>query len=501
MLHACGAIILGILVFLTGCAASAPPATVAISAPPQWYAPLPAAAPSGQPSTTSSLPHQGSLTGLSDWWAQQADPLLVELITAAQSASPSVVTARSNIEQARASRAVSEAALLPKLDVAATLSRSMSAPVNRTVIPPIVNFGQVSPQTSWELDLFGQNRASVNADSERLLGSEALWHEARILVAAEVASQYYSWRACTQLLQGVQADAASRLETARLTGLLSQAGLGAPATTALARASAAEASSRLTQQRTQCELGVKTLVGLTAWAEPVLRLKLQAAPNGGTPHRTVNVATVPAAVLAQRPDIFNAARALNAASFEVGSARAQRYPRLSLSGNVGYNETKTRGFTQRFSTWSVGPVALTVPIFDGGASLANLDAAKARYDAAAGQYRGSVRQAVREVEEALVNLQSTADRTSDARTAAEGYAVSLAAIEARFKAGLASLFELEDARRSQLAALASVINLDLERTNAWIALYKALGGGWTPDAPLANPMVFEIPEAALPAWP
>ena len=493
--------LIGIVLALAGCAANAPPATVTVAAPPQWYASLPKTA-SASPAATpaNSLPHNGSLTSLSLWWQQQNDSLLVDMISAAQIVSPSVITARSNIQQAQASRIASAAALLPTLDAVGSASRSVSAPLNRNTRAPINNAALLGLQTSWEIDLFGQNQASLNADSERLLGSEALWHEARILVAAEVASQYYSLRACEQLLGVTSADAKSRFETSRLTDLLTKAGFGAPATAALARATAAEGNSRITQQRAECDLSIKALVALTGWNEPDLRQKLGQSPAAPPQQGMADISSVPAEVLGQRPDVYNAARQLNAASFEVGSARAQRYPRLSIGGNIAANRFNSRGFTQRFNTWSIGPVALTVPLFDGGAADANVDAAKARYEEAAGKYRGVVRQAVREVEEALVTLQSTTDRGSDTLVAAEGYRASFAGTEARYKAGLASLVELEEARRVLLAAQSAVVLLERERRNAWIGLYKALGGGWSTAAPHPTPMIFGIPEAFLPDW-
>ena len=496
---------------LGGCAANAPPPTVAVAAPPQWYASLPAASSatatasaliSAAVTPANSLPHNGSLTSLSQWWQLQNDVLLVDMIGAAQIVSPTVITARSNIQQAQAAKIVSAAALLPTLDAVGTLNRSVSVPPNRNtgVAAPINNSGQLGLQTVWEIDLFGQNEASLNADSERLAGTQALWHGARILVAAEVASQYYGLRACQQLLAVTSADAKSRSETSRLTDLLTKAGFGAPATAALARATAAEGNSRITQQRAECDVSVKALTALTGWNEPELRQKLAQSPGVPPQQGMGEISSVPAEVLGQRPDVFNAARQLNAASFEVGSARAQRYPRLSISGSIAANSFKSRGFTQRFTTWAVGPVALTVPLFDGGAADANVDAAKARYEEAAGTYRGVVRQAVREVEEALVILQSTADRGSDTVVAAEGYRASFAGTEARHKAGLASLVELEEARRVLLAAQSAVVLLDRERRNAWISLYKALGGGWSTAAPHPTPMIFGIPEAFLPDW-
>ena len=479
---------LAICLLLSACAISGPPAKVTVTAPPQWYAPL---------------PHNGNLANLSQWWQQQNDPLLVELIEAAQAVSPSIVTTRSNIEQARATRAASEAALLPTLDATGSFNRSVSAPINRAAAVP-VNLGQLGLQTSWELDLFGQNAASRDADQQRFEGAQAQWHEARVSVAAEVATQYYSLLTCDKLRLVANADARSRAETARLSALATKAGFEAPATSALARASAAESKARATQQRAQCDLDIKALVALTAFSEPMLREKLtEALAQVPSPERAEAFATisdVPADVLAQRPDVSNAARELAAASFEVGSTRAQRYPRLNLTGNIMANKSRARGVTQGFDTWSIGPLALTVPLFDGGASEANLEAAKARYEEAAGKYRSTCRQAVREVEEALVKLQSSGDRSGDAAQAAEGYQASFSGTEARYKTGLASLVELEDARRTLLSAQSALVNLELERRSAWIALYRALGGGWTTATPHAPPMVFDIPESAHPAW-
>lgn len=479
--------VLATAALMAGCASTAaPPASLQVKTPPQWFAPL---------------PHNGSLASLSQWWQQQNDPLLVELIEAAQAVSPSIVTARSNIEQARASRAASEAALLPTLDATGSFSRSVVAPLNRAVAVP-VNYGQLGLQTSWELDVFGQAAASLDADRERYEGAQASWHDARVSVAAEVAGQYYTLRACDKLQLVAQADARSRLETARLSALATKAGFEAPATSALARASAAESNARATQQRQQCDLDLKALVALTALSEPVLRQKLELAlaqaPLIESPENRFNVPGVPAEVLAQRPDVFNAAREVAAASFEVGSARAQRYPRLSLMGNIMSNKSSARRVTQGFDTWSIGPLALTVPLFDGGASQANLDAAKARYKDAESKYRSTCRQAVREVEEALVKLQGTSDRSGDAVQAADGYQASFAGTQARYKAGLASLVELEDSRRTLLSAQSALVNLELERRSTWIALYRALGGGWTTATPHATPMALDLPDSAPP---
>lgn len=457
---------------LAACALQSPPASVSANPPAQWFAPPPG----GQ--AVTGLPHQGSLTDLTRWWEQQGDPLLVELINAAQAVSPSVATARSRIEQSRASRVAAGAALLPSLDASASVSRGRAQPMAGATAP-VGTPSQVGLQTAWELDVFGGRRDARHAAQLRYEGAQALWHDARVLVAAEVANQYYSLRSCEQLLRVARADAASRGETGRLAQLSAEAGFTAPATAALARASAADANSRATQQAALCQLDIKALVALSALQELDIRSKLAAAPAGIAQAATVSIASVPAEALAQRPDVFNAERDVAAASADVGSAQAERYPRLSLSGSVAANRFRSGAVSTDFTTWSIGPLALSLPLFDGGRRAANADAAQARYEEAAAIYRGRVRQAVREVEEALVNLQSTADRSEDARVAAEGYRASFAGTEALYKNGLASLVDLENSRRTQLAAETALLSLQRERASAWVALYRAMGGGWT----------------------
>jgi NodT family efflux transporter outer membrane factor (OMF) lipoprotein len=304
-----------------------------------------------------------------------------------------------------------------------------------------------------------------------------------VSVAAEVANSYYSLSTCTQLLSVARADAASRQETAHLAELSAKAGFTAPSSAALARASAADGSSRVTQQAATCELDTKALVALTGLSEPDLKEKLAPALMKPAQAAPFLVTSVPAQTLTQRPDVFAAERDVIVASAQVGHAKAQRLPRLSLNGSIGALRYTSQGSTTNLDTWSFGPLTLSLPIFDGGQGAANVTSAEANYTQAVAVYRGKVRQAVREVEEALVNLQSAEARKLDAEVSATGYAESLQATQARYSQGLASLVELEDARRSSLAAQSAQLSLALERNRAWVALYRALGGGFDATAP------------------
>ncbi len=463
-------IAIGCLVgLLAGCAApSMPPASVPAEPPPAWYAPV---------------PHDGSLQALSDWWTALGDPFVVELIASAQQVSGTLASATSRLEQARNARVSAGAALGPSVDGNVQASRGFS---QQTM--GVATIVQSSVQASWEADLFGGNRAARDAAQARFQGAQAQWHDARVAVAAETADRYVAVRSCGELLAVMADDAGSREETDRLTQLAADAGFQSPANAALARASRAEAAARLVQQRAQCDTEIKALVALTGMAEPVLRNRLAqvstllAAPAASVP-------AVPAELLAQRPDVYAAEVEVAAASANVGTAEAARYPSLQLTGSIGSGRVRAQGTQVNSETWSIGPVTLSVPLFDGGRRRAEADAARARYEEAVALYRTEVREAVREVEQALVSLDSTRARDDETQRAAAGYRETLEAAQARYRSGLGSLIELEDVRRTSLNADMAVVNLRRERLAAWISLYRAMGGGWrrpqSPDAAAA----------------
>ncbi|BEP48672.1 MULTISPECIES: efflux transporter outer membrane subunit [Variovorax] len=471
---------LGLGLGLAGCGLTRPPAAVEAPFPAQWHAPL---------------PHGGSLASLADWWRQLDDPLLVELIAAAEAASPNLASAAARVAEARSTRVQAGAALLPNLDATASASRGVSgssfgsggaassSSSSTAAIAPLTTL-QAGLQSKWEIDLFGRLRADRDSAEQKLSSATAKWHEARVAVAAETANAYFAERACQQQLRVSESDAKSRGETARLTDLSARAGFTAPADAALARASASDASGRLTQQRAVCAVQRKALVALSGIDEPTLERKLAASPAQRTLPAVGSIASVPAEAISQRPDVYAAELGVASASADVGSAEAERYPRLSISGSIGRMQIRTSGFRESLDTWTIGPVSLTVPLLDGGARAANSDAAKARYTEAVSLYRANVRQAVREVEEALVNLEATDARAADADAAVKNYQASFDATQARYQSGLASLFELEDSRRTLFAAQTARVSLQRERTEAWVALYRSMGGGWTrPESP------------------
>jgi NodT family efflux transporter outer membrane factor (OMF) lipoprotein len=416
---------------LTACAPVLPPTQVSAQVAPQWQAPL---------------PHQGSVAALSQWWQAQGDALLVELIDAAQVASPTVAQAQARMASMRANLATANAALQPAWTAQAGVSRGVTQPA-----VPLATTWQGGVQAAWELDVVGASRALSQAAQGQLEASAAQWHDARVAVAAEVASLYASYGQCTQQLALARQEADSWQHTARLTALNAGAGFVAAEAAALASANAATARSRLTSQQATCDVGLKLLVALTALPEPELREKLTVAPVKIAQTAIFSIASVPAQTLSQRPDVIAAEREVVLASAQVGAAMAQRWPRLSLSGSIGALRVGTGGAASQMSTWSLGPLGLSLPIFDGGQAAAGEQAARAHYDATVLAYRAKVRQAVSEVEQALVRLHSAESRRDDAQAALDALVQSLAATQTRVAQGLASGLALEEARRAALA--------------------------------------------------
>ena len=443
---------------IAGCASTARPpgAPVSVTPPTAWHATVPAGG--VLPSTTGPA---------------FDDPLLPQLTTAAQVASPTLAAAGARVSRARASRAAAGAALQPQVDATAGIGRG-----RQQLGSPVGTQASIGVQAAWEIDLFGAGAAGRDAAQARLDGARAAAQGAQVALAAEVASSYVALRSCEAQLVPTQADAASRAETTRLTELSARAGFTAPADAALVRATAAQSRGQLVAQRAACDTLVKGLVALTDIDEPELRQRLAAGTARLPVATALAVPDLPAALLARRPDIAEAARNVQAAAGDRMQAQARERPQLTLSGSVAGVTLRSGQETFSGTTWTLGPLAVNFPLFDGGARAAATAAAVAGYDEAVAAYRAQVRLAVREVEQALVALQSSGEREADALLAARDFEASLRATEARQRGGLASLFDLETARRNALAAQAALIDLQRERAVAWITLYRALGGGF-----------------------
>lgn len=408
------------------------------------------------------------------WWERFGDPTLVTLIQAAETDSPTLARAWANIENARANLGSAESAAGPALDASGSVTRSRQQWLGAQTLTQTSRSAGLD--AAWELDLFGKVRRNAEAARARLDARVEDWHEARVSLAAEVADTYVRYRACQLLAQTYEQQAASMSQTATATRLAVEAGLRAPADGALARASLADTQSSLRAQRVQCSLLLKSLVNLTGTPEPSLRALVERSPAMLPSPERFQITAVPAQTLRQRPDIASLESEVAAASAEIGAARADLYPSLSLGGSIALSASN---LASGVTTWAFGP-ALSIPLFDSGRRQAAVASAQARYQSAVAQWRQGVRGAVQEVEQALVNLDGAASRATLTAQAAQDYRTYLAATDVSWRAGSVSLLTLEEARRSALAAELQSTEQLRNQILYWIALYKALGGGWDP---------------------
>jgi outer membrane protein, multidrug efflux system len=463
---------LAVALIVGGCATVGPDyRPVQPKAPSAWEAPQ---------------PHGRQTSEMLHWWNQFDDPVVGQLVALAEADSPGLTQAWASIEKARATLASVRGGGVPSLTAAAQASRSRSAGLGLTSPPQVLNSRSAEFDASWEIDLFGKIRRNAEASEARVDARSADWHDTRVSLAAEVADTYVQWRACGLLVDAYERELSSNAQTERATAASVQAGLTASADGALARASLASARSALLDQRAQCDLLVKALVYLTGRDEPALRVLMADAPGGIPEPAQLAVGSVPADVLRQRPDLASLERELAAASAEIGAAQAALYPSLSLSGAIG--PSSSGGTTT--SVWSFG-LSLSLPIFDGGQRRAAVSSAEAAYLSAFAAYQQGVRQVVKDVEQALVNLDGAAARSEQVVGAERQYRDYFLATEVSWRVGNVSLLTLEEARRSALSAEVQRITLQRNRVQYWIALYKAAGGGWQPgqlaQAPAATP--------------
>lgn len=414
------------------------------------------------------LPHE-SAGSLEHWWTSFGDPVMVELIVAAQSHHPDLEKAAAAILSARAGQAQSFAKGLPGVDLAASGKRSKS--LNTSAPSSTSSAGLFD--AGWEVDLFGSVRRAQESASARLESAQASFSHARVSLAAEVASEVVKFRACTALADTQARHLDSLKQTAHVTRIAVDAGLMAHTDLSLANAGVSSASASLTAQKAECTLSLKALVALTGLDEPALQEKL----NRPQESIELNVTSVPADLIAQRPDLAALERNLAAASAEVGVAESNRYPRLSLMGTISLNATQTNAGTTSVSSWSFGP-SLSLPIFDGGTRQAQVERAQADYASALAQYRAGAIKAIQEVEQALVRLNATRERENDLASSAKDYRAHYESMKTNWEAGNINLLLLEQASRNALQAEQAALTAQRDRHLHGIALYKALGGGW-----------------------
>lgn len=415
---------------------------------------------------------------LARWWHGFGDPVLDRLVADALAANLDLAQARARLREARARRGVAGAALAPSVDASLSGSRSRSS--GQSGSGSTRELYSAGFDASWELDVFGGVRRSVEAAQADLEASVESLSDTRVSLAAEVALNYIDLRTAEQRLAIAEESIAYRGENHQIIRWRQQAGL--------------VSELDLAQATTDLESTRAVLPPLrTAVTEAKNRLAVLLGRNPGELESLVHadrpiplaaaeiVAAIPADTLRQRPDVRVAERRLAAQTARLGEAEAARYPSFRLSGSLGLEALELDALADRDANTHSLFGGITAPVFNAGRIAANIEIQDALVEQARLAYRAAVLAALEEVENALTAVANTDARRAKLAEAAAAARTTLAIAEYRYASGLADFLSVLDAQRTQLSLDEQLAGSTGELARAQIRLYKALGGDWSTE--------------------
>jgi len=414
-----------------------------------------------------------------DWWTEFHDPVLDRLVSEALANNHELKAAVERVAEARALAQVVGAARYPSLsaDIQAGRQKNSSANPNAKSTTP-TNTYQAGLTASYEIDLFGLNRAQAEAAAANLKGSEFDRQTVALGVAAATVSTYFQACALDARLAVAQDTLANARQTLRVVRARQQSGMA----TAL----------EVTQQQVEIATLEAAIPGLETQQQQALNalaLLVGRLPEGFDVNPTTiaqllppeTPAGLPSALLERRPDILSAEATLVSANADVRAATAALFPRIDLTTKGGYASLALHQLFDPGSTFYTLAAGLTAPLFEGGRLRGERAFAEARYRELAENYQQTVLTAFRDVENALTAQRNTADTL-----AARGIAVAQATTAYRiaklqYEQGMADYLMVLTTERSLLAARDAEIQARNLRLDAVVSIYQALGGGWAGD--------------------
>jgi NodT family efflux transporter outer membrane factor (OMF) lipoprotein len=385
-----------------------------------------------------------------DWWEAFGDPLLNQLMVDVAVANPTLAVAEANYRQAQAAIRAARAGLFPS----------------------------GAAQLSWEIDLWGRVRRTIEASETGAQASAADLENVRLSLRTDLAQSYLALRVADAQRRVLDDTVAAYERSRALTQNRYNAGVAARAEVVQAQSQllAAQAQTFDVQAaRAQLEHAIAVLAGR-------LPAELAVAPVETLPALPAVPPGVPSALLERRPDVAAAERRVAVANAEVGVATAAIYPDLTLGATAGLAGTALSSWLSlpnRF--WSIGP-ALAGTLFDAGLRRAQRDEQIAAYDAAVASYRQTVLTAFREVEDNLSTLRILGDEAAVQQQALEAARQSVELTTNQYKAGLVGFLNVVVVQAQAFAAERNAIDLAGRRLSAAVALIKALGGPYPSPA-------------------
>ncbi len=421
-----------------------------------------------------------------EWWRIFNDPALDALETQAAAANQDLKAAAARVRQARALRRNAESDRFPTVDAGFGPNRQRTS----AAAQGLPDGGPASTQTLWraqlgasyEVDLFGRVASEVDAATADAQQSAALFESVKLALQADVAQAYFAIRQLDAELALYRRTVELRSDTLELVEQRHAAGDIGELDVARSRSALASAKSEalsVERERSLAEHALATLLGTTPTEFALPPMPLERFP-------VAIPAGLPSSLLERRPDIAAAERAMAAANARVGVAQAAFFPRLTLTGAMGYESADLGNLLQWSSrAFLLGPLvgtALSLPIFDGGRREAGVERARAQFEEDVANYRQTVLQAFREVEDGLASLRILGEQSGvqDAAVQQASRAAELSHIQ--YREGSISYLDVIDADREVLLQQRVSVRLDGERARAAVGLVRAIGGGWDTGA-------------------
>ncbi len=429
------------------------------------------------PSATSAAPTDAASSTpevanpLAQWWQRFKDPVMSQLITQALQANTSVRSAHAALQQSRALRDVKNASLLPNLSASGSAQRSKSGSLEAS------NSFRVGLDASWEPDIFGGNRSSLNAAEADAKASEASLADVQVSVAAEVALAYIQLRGQQAQLGIARDNLANQREVLQLTDWRAQAGLTTLLEVEQARTTSEQTSAQIPALEASIAKTQHSLAVLTGQRPDALRTLLSAAqPAPLAPAELAQ--SIPAQTLRQRPDVRAAEHRISAALARVSAQDAARYPSFAIKGSLGLSALTLGALTNGASLASALLASVSVPLLDGGAAKSQVLAQEAALEQARASYQAVVLTALKDVQDALVALHGDRQRLIHLQSAASAASNAALLARQRYSSGLIDFQTVLQTQRSLLSTQDSVASTQADVSAGHVRLYKALGGGW-----------------------
>jgi len=434
---------------------------------------------------TASTNAQAPGSDIARFWRGFNDAALSDLVERALTANGDVRIAQARLQEARASLQGARAELLPQIGAGADVGRSLQPEYLFPGTPRsqrTATLYDASFTANWELDFFGRNRRASESAAALVDASEAGVHAAHTAIAAEVARNYLELRGLQRRYQvanqslvnqrdalgltqaRLDAGRGTQLDVSRANSLLDSTEAALPAL----QAAIAQSAYRLATLTAQSPRSVAA-----ALATPQPLPSLPVTDLGALPIGT------PEQLLRRRADLVAAERQLASATAGIGIATADLFPRVSLSGLIGFATTRAASFGDSNSQqWSYG-AGLTWPLLDFGRVRSRISASEARAQQSLARYEQTVATALEETEGALTQFTRSAQQAERLASAARHAEEAARLARIRFDAGVVDFLIVLDAERQTLSAQDALVVSQVSQATALVSVYRALGGGWS----------------------